>query len=82
MLSECYRYGRDSSSNRLILDFASEAESLSQVSFNVLDLSVVDIYWSVVFPSSPLSSTRSSSDPDFHVLRLIAAAFGVAHVVN
>ena len=37
------------------------------VVFQRFDLTVVDIYWCVVFPSSALSSTRSSSDPDVHV---------------
>ena len=41
----------DSSLNLLVLVFVSGAVSLSQVdvAFNVLDLSVVDIYWCVVF---------------------------------
>ena len=39
--------GRDSSLNLLVLDFVSSAVSLSHVDlgFNLLDLSVVDIYW-------------------------------------
>ena len=59
------------------------AVSLSQVdvAFNVLDLSVVDIHWCAVSSSSPLSSTCSSSDPQFHFHQLIPVAFVVAHVV-
>ena len=34
-----------------------------------------------LFPSSPLSSTCSSSDIDFHFHQLIHVAFVVAHVV-
>ena len=43
--------GRDSSLNLLVLDFFSGAVSLSHldVAFNAIDLSVVDIYWCVVF---------------------------------
>ena len=49
------------------------------VAFNVLDLSVVDIYWCVV--SSPLTSTYSSSDPDFHFHQLIHVALVLGHMV-
>ena len=44
--------GRDSSLKEiLVLVFVSGTVSLSQVdvAFNVLDLSVVDVYWCVVF---------------------------------
>ena len=52
------------------------------VAFNVLDQSVVDIYWLTCrFPSSHLSSTCSSSDPGFHFHQLTHVAFVVAHVV-
>ena len=47
-------------------------------SFHVLDLSVVDIYWCVVFVA--LSSTCSSSDPDCHFRQLILVVFVVSHV--
>ena len=55
---------------------------LSQVdvAFNILDLSVVDILV-CRFPSSPLSSTCSSSDPECHFRQLIPVAFVVAYVV-
>ena len=48
---ECCPPGRDSSLNIFVFVFVSGAISLSQVdvAFNVLDLSVVDIYWRVVF---------------------------------
>ena len=51
VLGECCPSGRDSSLNRLVLIFVSCAASLSQVdvAFKVLDLSVADIYWCVVF---------------------------------
>ena len=51
------------------------------VAFRVLDLSVVDIILMCRFPSSPLSSTCSSSDHNFHFHQLIPVAFVVAHVV-
>ena len=68
MLSQCYPSGHDSSLNLIVLFFVPGTVSMSQidVAFNVLDLGVVDIYCMVCrFPSSPLSSTCSSSDPDF-----------------
>ena len=82
MLGECCPPGRDSSLNLLVSVFVSGAVSLSQVdvAFNILDLSVVNIYW-CFFTSSPLPSTCSSSDPDFHFHQLIPVAFVVAHVV-
>ena len=48
---ECYPSGRDYSLNLLVLVFVSGTISLSQVdvTVNVLDLGVVDIYWCVVF---------------------------------
>ena len=51
VLGECCQPGRDSYSNLLVLVFVSGATSLSKVdvAFNVLDLSVVDIYWCVTF---------------------------------
>ena len=51
VLGECCPSGRDSSLNLLVLVFVSGAMSLSQVdvAFNVLDLSVVYIYWCVGF---------------------------------
>ena len=50
VLGGCYPSGHDSSLNLLVLVFVPGAVSLSQVYevFNVLDLSVVDIYWCVV----------------------------------
>ena len=47
VLGECCPCGRDSSMNLLVLVLFSGAVSLSQkgVGFNVLDLSVADIYW-------------------------------------
>ena len=50
-LGECCPSGRDSSLNLLVLIFVSVAVSLSQVdvTLNVLDLGVVDIYWCVAF---------------------------------
>ena len=82
VLGECCPFGRDSSLNLLVLVFVSDAVSLSQVdvTFNVLDLNVVDIYW-IRFISSPLSSTCSSSDPDCHFHQLIPVTFVVAHVL-
>ena len=49
VLGDCYPSGRDSSLNNLVLGFVSGAVSLSQVdvAFNILDLSVVEIYWCV-----------------------------------
>ena len=49
LLDECCPSGRDSSLNLLVLVSVSGAVSLFQVdvTFNVLDLSVVDIYWCV-----------------------------------
>ena len=52
VLGECCLSGCDSSLNLLVLFcFISVAVSLSQVdvAFNVLDLSVVDIFWCVCF---------------------------------
>ena len=51
VLGECSPPDRDSSLNLLVLVFGSGAVSLSQadVAFNVLDPSVVEIYWRVVF---------------------------------
>ena len=51
VLGECCPSGRDSSLNLLVFVFVFDAVSLSQidVAFNVLDLSVVEIYWCVVF---------------------------------
>ena len=78
MLGKCCPSRRDSFWNLLVLVFVSDA---LDVVFNVLNLSVVDIHWCVVCPSSPLSSTCSSSDPDCHFHKLITVAFFVAHVV-
>ena len=51
VLGKCCPCGRDSSLHFLVLVFVSGAVSLYQVDvvFNVLDLSVVDLYWCVVF---------------------------------
>ena len=51
VLGECCPSARDSSLNFRILVLVSGAVSLSQVDvvFNVVNLSVVDIYWCVVF---------------------------------
>ena len=51
VLGECCPSGCNSSLNLLVLVFVSGGISLSQidVAFNVLDLSVVDIYWCVGF---------------------------------
>ena len=78
VLGECCPSGRDSSLKLLVFDFIAGALSLSQVdvAFNVLDL---DVYH---FPSSPLSSTCSSSDPDFHFHQLIPVAFVVVRLVH
>ena len=48
---ECCPSGRNSSLNLIVLDSVSGAVSLSHVyvALNVLDLSVVDIYWCVGF---------------------------------
>ena len=83
MLGECCPSGRDSSLNRLVLVFVSGVVSLSQidVAFNVLDPTDFDICRCVGLPSSPLSSTCSSSDPDFHIYQLIPVSFVVDHVV-
>ena len=61
VLGECCPFGCDSSLKLLILFFVSAAVSLSQVNvaFNVLNLSVVDIYWCVI------------SNPDFPFHQLI-----------
>ena len=77
VLGECFPSGRESSLNLIVFVFASGAVSLSQidVGFNVLDLGIV------VFSSSPLASTCSSSDPDFHFHQLIPVAFVVVGVV-
>ena len=81
LLGECCPSGRDSSLNLLVLVFVSGAVSLSKVAFNILDLSVIDIYFGVSFPSFPLSSTCSSSGADFHFYQLIPVAFVVIHVM-
>ena len=51
VLGECCPSGRDSSLNLFVFVFVSGAVSLSQIdeAFNVLDLSVVDVYWCVIF---------------------------------
>ena len=49
------------------------------VALNVHDLGVVDI-WVCHFPPSPLSSTCSSSDPDFQFRQLISVAFIEVHM--
>ena len=51
VLGECCPSGRDSSLNRLVLVFVCGVVPLSQVdvAFNVLDMSVVDIYCCVLF---------------------------------
>ena len=51
VLGESCPFRRDSSLNLLVLFFVSGAVSLSQVevAFNVLDLSVVDMYWYAIF---------------------------------
>ena len=51
LLGECCSSGRDSSLNLLVLGFFAGALYLSHadVTCNVLDLSVVDIYWCVIF---------------------------------
>ena len=51
VLDECCPPGRGSSLNLLVLIFVYGAICMSQVevALSVLDLSVVDIYWSVVF---------------------------------
>ena len=80
MLGECCPSGRDSSLNLLALLFVSGAVSMSQVDvvFNVHDMRH-DILM-CRFPSSPLSSMCSSSDPDFHFQQLMPVAFVMAHV--
>ena len=82
VLGECYPPGRDSSLNLLVWVFVSGVVSLSQgdVAFNALDLTVVDILV-CRFPSSPLYTTCSSSDPDFYFHQLIIVAFVAAHMV-
>ena len=81
VLGECCPPGRDSSFNLIALNFVSGAVSLSQVdvAFNVLDLSVVDIYWYVGYHHH--LCLRPSSDPDCHFHQLIHVPFVVAHVV-
>ena len=78
VIGECCSSGRYSSLNLLVLVLVFDVLSLSQVgvTFNVLDLNAI-----LSFPSSPLSSTCSSSDPVFHFKQLIPAAFVVVHVV-
>ena len=51
LLGKYCLFGRDSSLNLLVLVFVSVFESLSQVdvAFNVLDPSVIEIYWCVIF---------------------------------
>ena len=52
--------------------------------FNVLGLSVVDIYWRVGFHHHlylQLTCNCSSSGPDFHLYQRIPVAFVVVHVV-
>ena len=82
VLGECCPIGRDSSWNLFVLVFVSGAVSLSQVdvAFNVLGLNVIDILV-CSFPSSPLSSTCSSSNADFHFHQLIPITFVVVHVM-
>ena len=80
MHGECCPPGRDSSLNPFVLVCVLDAVSLSQVDIavNVLDLSVVDIYWCVVLHHH---LCLRSSDPDFYFHQLILVAFVVAHVV-
>ena len=61
--------------------FFSGAISLSQVdvTFKVLDLSVVDIH--CMSFSIPTSLACQSSDPDFYFHQLIPVAFAVVQVV-
>ena len=63
VLGECCPSGRDSSLNLLVMDFASDAVSLSQVdvAFNVHDLSVVDILYCCVDFHHHLSTCSSST---------------------
>ena len=51
VLGECCPFGSDSSLNLIVLVLVSGGVSLRQVdvAFNIFDLSVVDIYWCVVF---------------------------------
>ena len=60
--------------------FVSDVVSLSQVdvAFKILDLSVVEM---CRFLLSSLSSTCSSSVPDFHFYQLIPVVFVVVHAV-
>ena len=76
MLGECCPSDNDSSFKLLVLDVVPGAVLLSQVdvAFNVLDLSVVAIYWT-------LSSTYSSSDDGVHFHQLIPVAFVVDSMV-
>jgi len=74
VLGECCPSGRDSSLNLFFLVFVSGAfhpQSRSECCWHILVCR---------FPSSPLSLTCSSSEPDFH-FQLIPVAFVVAHVV-
>ena len=77
VFGECFPPGRDSYLNYLVFAFVSGAVSLS----DVLELNVVVILM-CRFPSSPLSLTCSTSDPDCLFHQLIPVAFVVAHVVH
>ena len=71
VLGECCSSGRNFSLNLLVLIFVSGGVSLSQVdvAFNVLDLSVVDIYWCVTYP-------------DFNFHQQTPVTFVIVHVVH
>ena len=83
MLGEYCPSGRDFSLNLVVLVLVSGTTSLSQVdvAFTVLNRNVVDLKLMCRFSSSPLFSTCSSSDPDFHFHQLIPVAFVVINVV-
>ena len=74
VLGDCCPPGRDSFVNLVVLVFVYGAISLTQVdvAFNVLDMSVVDIYWCVVLHHHLCLR---------HIHHLIPVAFVVFHVV-
>ena len=83
VLGECGLGDRDSSFSLLVLVFVSDAvisvpdwcgfeRSRSECCLHILVCH---------FQSSPLSSTYSSSDPDFHFHQLTPLLFVIVHVV-
>ena len=82
MLGERYPPGRYFVLNLLVLVFVSDAVSLSQVAFNVLDLGLltyIGVSFSIIIF---VVDFFTPSDPDFHFHQLIPLACVIVHVVH